>query len=176
MSNSDTQSLVAQTSIDYGIDPALGLAVAQQESGFDQGAVSPAGAIGVMQLMPATAAGLGVDPTDEAQNIQGGMSYLRSQLSAFGDPAQALAAYNWGPGNVQKAVAQYGADWLSHAPTETQNYVNSVLNAAGSAASSVAPASGSSSLAADLETSGSSVSTGLLLAAGAAIAAVFIFT
>src|SRR5579864_1756835 len=66
------QSLIQQAAAKYGVDPALALAVANQESGYNQAARSSAGAIGIMQLMPSTAAGLGVDPTDAAQNVDGG--------------------------------------------------------------------------------------------------------
>jgi soluble lytic murein transglycosylase-like protein len=115
----------------YGVDPALALAVANQESGQQQytaaGSVlkSGAGALGIMQLMPSTAAGLGVDPTDPLQNIQGGVKLLAQLLNQFnGDTALALAAYNAGPGNVQK----YGG-----IPpfAETQNYVASIMEALG---------------------------------------------
>lgn len=103
----------------YGVDPALALAVARQESGFSQVAVSRAGAVGVMQLMPGTAADLKVDPWDEDQNIDGGVRYLAEQLRRFGGNVQsALAAYNFGPG----AVAA-GRTW----PAETVNYVGRVL-------------------------------------------------
>lgn len=129
--------LVAQTAADQGVDANLALAVASAESNFNPYALSPAGAIGVMQLMPATAAQLGVDPHDPGQNIQGGVSYLRRLLSEFGgDTAAALAAYNWGPGNVKKAITSYGGDWLSAAPSETRNYVSKIL---GSLSSAVAP-------------------------------------
>ena len=69
-----------------GIDPRLLAAVAWSESGFDPSARSPAGAVGLMQLMPRTAAGLGVDPTDPPQALSGGASYLSQQLTAFGAP------------------------------------------------------------------------------------------
>jgi soluble lytic murein transglycosylase-like protein len=88
-----------------GLDADFLEAVAQTESGLDPAAVSPAGAIGVMQLMPATAAALGVDPYDVGQNILGGARYLRAQLDRFdGRIDLALAAYNAGAGRV----AQYG--------------------------------------------------------------------
>jgi len=126
--DSATQSAIVAAAQAGGVDPNLALAVAEQESGGNQNAVSSAGAIGIFQLMPATAAGLGVDPTDAQQNIEGGIEFLAQMLYQFGgNVAQALAAYNWGPGNVTKAIAAYGSDFLSHAPAETQNYVSSIL-------------------------------------------------
>jgi soluble lytic murein transglycosylase-like protein len=124
---SSVQDMVVAEAQRQGVDLNLALAVAQQESGFNPNAVSSAGAIGVFQLMPATAAQLGVNPYDAQKNIQGGITYLRQMLSMFGDPATALAAYNWGPGAVRNAQAAYGADWLSHAPAETQNYVARIM-------------------------------------------------
>ena len=98
--------LVQQAAAANGVDPALVAAVARAESNFDPSAVSRAGAQGLMQLMPATAAGLGVtDPFDPAQNLNGGARYLRQMLDRFGgDVRLALAGYNAGPG----AVARYG--------------------------------------------------------------------
>ena len=106
----------------HGIDPALLKALIKQESGFDPNARSPAGASGLTQLMPGTAASLGgTHPLDPAQAIEGGAKYLKQQLEAFGgDERKALAAYNAGPGAVQKfgGVPPY---------EETQNYVQKVL-------------------------------------------------
>jgi soluble lytic murein transglycosylase-like protein len=105
----------------YGIDPGIFRALVHQESGGNQHAVSPAGAIGETQLMPATAAGLGVNPRDPIGNLVGGARYLRQQLDKFGgDYKKALAAYNAGPGAVQKygGVPPYA---------ETQNYVRNIL-------------------------------------------------
>jgi hypothetical protein len=120
--------LVIQAANDLGVPPQLALEVASAESGFDQDAVSSAGAIGVMQLMPATAAQLGVDPTDLTQNVYGGVTYLGQMLSMFGgDPVAALAAYNWGPGRVQQAQSLYGAAWFQHIPSSVQRYVQSIL-------------------------------------------------
>lgn len=106
----------------YGVDPKLVSAVAEVESGYEQGAVSATGAVGVMQLMPETAESLGVNPYDAAQNIDGGAKYLKQMLDAFGgDVRKAVAAYNAGP----EAVREYGG-----VPpySETQQYVSSVLD------------------------------------------------
>ena len=106
----------------YNVDARLVSAVAEVESDKDQSVISSAGAIGVMQLMPETAAALGVDPYDTAQNIEGGTKYLRQMLDSFGgDVKKALAAYNAGP----QAVRDYNG-----VPPyrETQNYVNKVLD------------------------------------------------
>jgi soluble lytic murein transglycosylase-like protein len=105
----------------HGLDPALLAGLVKQESGFNPNAVSPAGARGLTQLMPGTAAGLGVtDPLDPVQALEGGAKYLREQLDRFGgDVTRALAAYNAGPGAVQRygGVPPYA---------ETQNYVRVV--------------------------------------------------
>jgi soluble lytic murein transglycosylase-like protein len=106
----------------YGLAPELLDAVARQESGYRPTAASPAGAVGLMQLMPATAHALGVDPTDPVQSLNGAAAYLRSLLDRFdGRVDLALAAYNAGPGAVER-----------HAGTppyrETQAYVSANLD------------------------------------------------
>ena len=108
----------------YGLPPGLLEAVAQVESGFNPSAVSSAGAQGLMQFMPATAAGLGVDPFDPESAIDGAARYLSSHLERFGSIEKALAAYNAGPGAVQRhgGVPPFA---------ETQRYVAKVLAAWG---------------------------------------------
>ena len=102
----------------HGLDGRLLAAVVWTESGFRPEAVSSAGALGLAQLMPDTARGLGVDPRDPLDNLDGGARYLRLQLDAFGRVDLALAAYNAGPGRVQGRIPQI---------TETQLYVRRVL-------------------------------------------------
>jgi hypothetical protein len=118
--------------------PALVKAVMQVESAGKPKAVSPKGAAGLMQLMPGTAKDLGVtDRFDPQQNVEGGSKYLQQQLSKFGDSKLALAAYNWGPDNLQRAIARTKKAGLKptwenildtvFVPKETQKYVNKVL-------------------------------------------------
>jgi soluble lytic murein transglycosylase-like protein len=145
--------LIANAASAAGVNPNLAVSVATQESGLNPHAVNASsGAIGMMQLMPGTAAAMGVNPHDVMANIQGGIRYLRDQLANFGDEAKALAAYNWGPQHVSQAVERWGSDWLSHAPSETQHYVSSILGRAGANGSSsgltAAALNGSSSTAA----------------------------
>ncbi|MBV8546748.1 MAG: lytic transglycosylase domain-containing protein [Acidobacteria bacterium] len=97
-------SLIADASKQHGVDPRLVAAIAARESAYNPAAISPAGASGVMQLMPATARFIGVDNVfDARQNVFGGVRYLRTLLDTFqGDLDLTLAAYNAGPGAVQK--------------------------------------------------------------------------
>lgn len=97
------EPLVSPIAQRYGLETEFILRVIEAESGGNPNAVSPKGAIGLMQLMPETARALGVqNPYDPVQNIEGGVRYLRHLIDRFGDRRLALAAYNAGPGNVQR--------------------------------------------------------------------------
>src|SRR5471032_1321173 len=115
-------ALVQQNAATWQVDPSLVKAIIANESGFNANATSSVGAQGLMQLMPATAQGVGVkDSYDPAQNVAGGTRYLKGLLDRFhGDMKLAVAAYNAGPGAVEK----YG-DVPPYA--ETKNYVQNVL-------------------------------------------------
>jgi hypothetical protein len=115
--------LFTQAGARHGVSPALLAAVARTESGFNSSAVSPAGATGLMQFMPATAQGLGVDAADPASAIDGAARYLSSLTQQFGSTELALAAYNAGPGTVQRhgGMPPYA---------ETKSYVQKVTSAA----------------------------------------------
>ena len=122
-SKSQILNVVSQISKKYDVDEKLVQALIKQESGFNPKAKSKSGAIGLMQLMPATAKNLGVkDPYNTVQNVEGGVKYLKSMLNKYnGNVILALAAYNAGPGAVDKysGVPPY---------KETQNYVKNILS------------------------------------------------
>lgn len=157
--NATIQQLIIQFADAAGVPSSVALAVAAQESGGNQytsggGLVTgSSGEIGVFQLMPATAASLGVDPTDAAQNIQGGIAYLQQLFAQFGNWPQAIAAYNAGPGRVASG----------NIPSSTQSYVASVLAKVSSFADSVVTAADSVLAPAD--------ATGLVASAGPPVGA-----
>ena len=139
--NETLESIFQKASETYGVSVNLLKAIAKAESGFNQYATSKSGAMGIMQLMPSTAAGLGVsDAYDAEQNIMGGANLISQLLTKYnGDVSLALAAYNAGSGNVDK----YGG-----IPpfTETQNYVSKILGYLGGDVSVSVPASTTSSI------------------------------
>jgi len=118
--------------------PSLVKAVMKVESGGKADAVSPKGARGPMQLMPGTAKELGVDPKDPQENVEGGSKYLQRMINKYGSKELALAAYNWGPGNIDRAIKKVKAagkkvTWQSvldevKVPKETRNYVSKVIS------------------------------------------------
>jgi hypothetical protein len=115
------KEIARQKARDFGVNEDIFLKLVQKESGWNPQAKSSAGAMGLVQLMPGTAQGLGVsNPYDPVQSLTGGARYLGQQLKRFGSYDKALAAYNAGPGNVER----YGG-----IPPfkETQNYVRTIL-------------------------------------------------
>lgn len=116
----EVAAAIQDSAMRHAVPAPIVEAVAWQESRFNQAAVSPKGARGVMQLMPGTASTLGVDPADLRGNIDGGAAYLAEQIRRFGDLRLALAAYNAGP----NAVLRYG-DVPPYA--ETQAYVRAIM-------------------------------------------------
>lgn len=131
------QNISIPTGEEYA-PPSLVKAVMQVESGGKQEAVSSKGARGLMQIMPATARDLGIDANDPQQNVEGGSRYLAQQLNEFGNESLALAAYNWGPNNIKRAMAKVRAEgkrptWANikayvKVPKETREYVDKVLS------------------------------------------------
>jgi len=112
---------IVKSAIEMGIDPALALSIAKTESGFRHDSTSRRGAVGVFQLMPSTAKKLGVNPYYLSDNIKGGLMYYKMMYQMYGSTELALAAYNAGPGIVNrcnKTVPPYG---------ETRKYVKSIM-------------------------------------------------
>ena len=136
------QDQITQAANAAGVPPWLALAIAQRESGFDNNAVGSKGEIGIFQLLPSTAAQLGVDPHDPVQNIAGGVAYLAQLLREFGgDTQKVAAAFNCGPTCVANAIASAGDGWAALIPSSTQAYVVGVTGSLPSAAPQIQTAS-----------------------------------
>ena len=128
------ENWAAAAAMRYDLPPIGFVALINRESAFDPDAVSPAGAMGLAQLMPDTALELGVEnPFDPMQSLEAGARYLdrcrtwiqdlAPELNSTQRWSATLAAYNWGIGNWQGAYAEHGGSWLCDAPQETQDYV-----------------------------------------------------
>jgi membrane-bound lytic murein transglycosylase B len=117
----DMDAVIDKASATYGVDKGLISSVIKAESDFDVNATSPKGAMGLMQLMPDTAKGLGVSNAyDPEQNVMAGTRYLKSLLNRYnGDVKLALAAYNWGMGNLERSTGNL--------PEETRNYIARIM-------------------------------------------------
>ena len=125
------QNLIQSASKKYGVDSSVISAVIKAESGFNSSAVSSTGAKGLMQLMPATAAGLGVkNPFDPAENIDGGTKYLKQMIDRYnGDVKMALAAYNAGSGSLKRqGITNLDTpEQTSKLYGETKSYINKIM-------------------------------------------------
>ena len=128
LSTSAYVAIARQDAIANGISPVYFVRQIQAESGFNVNAYSPAGAVGIAQFEPATAAGLGIDPYNPISALAGAARYMANYAKQYnGNYAMALAAYNAGAGNVQYAVAAGGANWMNFLPYETQQYIHTIM-------------------------------------------------
>jgi soluble lytic murein transglycosylase-like protein len=124
----DYVGMAQQAAASAGIDSAAFVRQIQQESGFNPNAGSPAGAEGIAQFMPGTAASMGVNPYDPSSALHGAAHMMAGLAAQYGgDYSKALAAYNAGGGAVNSAVARGGGSWLSYMPAETQHYVATIM-------------------------------------------------
>jgi len=114
-----------------GLSPVLFVRQINEESGFNPNAVSPAGAIGIAQFMPQTAAGLGINPWNPYASLHGAARLMASYVKRYGgDYAKALAAYNAGSGRVAQAITRCGVQWRVCVPVETQHYISIIMKGA----------------------------------------------
>lgn len=121
-------AIAQQAATAAGISPVYFVRQINQESGFNPNAVSPAGAVGIAQFEPGTAAGLGINPWNPVQALNGAAQLMASYNRMYGgDYAKALAAYNGGTGTVQYAVNNCGANWLNCLPGETRHYIYVIM-------------------------------------------------
>jgi soluble lytic murein transglycosylase-like protein len=122
------EDLIRQLAPAHDLDSELICRQCEAESGFRQEAVSRCGALGLMQLMPATAKELHVNPEIWTENVEGGIRFMARMMFRFGnDPAKALAAYNCGPGRLAGLLEVFGLEWREHLPDETKNYLDKIL-------------------------------------------------
>lgn len=124
----DYVSIARKAAVQAGINPDVYVRQIRQESGFNPRAYSPAGAIGIAQFMPGTAAAMHLNPRDPVASLYAGARLMAQNSRMFGgNYAKALAAYNAGPGAVQRASRIGGGRWLSYMPAETRHYVRTIL-------------------------------------------------
>jgi soluble lytic murein transglycosylase-like protein len=124
----EIEALIRSLAAKQHLDAALLVRQCEVESAFDQDARSPVGAVGLFQLMPATAAWLHVDPHDWRANVAGAVKLMAYLVHfKFRDYYEALAAYNWGSGNMDKLLHEHPSDWRAHLPAETADYLRKIL-------------------------------------------------
>ena len=121
-------AIARQDAIDGGISPDYFVRQIYEESGFNPNAVSPAGAVGIAQFIPSTAAGLGINPRDPISVLRGAAQMMAKSARQYGgDYAKALAAYNAGSGTVNHAVNACGSAWMNCLPAETRHYIYVIM-------------------------------------------------
>lgn len=121
-------AIAQQDAITAGIPPDYFVRQIDTESGFNPNAVSPAGAVGIAQFLPSTAAGLGINPWDPIQALRAAANMMAGYARQYGgDYAKALAAYNSGTGTVQYAINNCGTNWLNCLPGETRHYIYVIM-------------------------------------------------
>ncbi len=121
-------AIAEQDAIAAGIPANYFVRQINVESGFNPNAVSPAGAVGIAQFLPSTAAGLGINPWDPIQALRGAAQLMASYTHKYGgDYAKALAAYNAGSANLQYAINNCGANWLNCVPGQTRHYIYVIM-------------------------------------------------
>jgi soluble lytic murein transglycosylase-like protein len=128
-SSLDYHKLARQDATNNGINPDLFERQINQESGFNPNVVSSAGAIGIAQIMPSTAAGWNVDPHDPVASLASAASAMAQYQTRYQSYAKALAAYNCGTATLDTAIARYGDNWMIGLPAETQNYIHAIMGA-----------------------------------------------
>lgn len=123
----DYRSLARQDAIDNQINPDLFERQINQESGFNPNAVSPAGAIGIAQIMPSTAAGWRVDPYDPGASLLAAANAMAHYYTTYQSYEKALAAYNCGTACLNASVLNCGSNWRACVPAETNRYITAIM-------------------------------------------------
>ena len=129
------EEIIVQAAQQYNVDPQLAWSIAKAESNFNPNAVSPKGAVGIMQMTPDAATVVGYswkDMYDPVKNIHAGIRYLKRLLDQFGDIDIAVAAYNAGPGYMSTIITRYGSSvssWFSRIYDETRGFIRNVQTA-----------------------------------------------
>jgi len=125
----DYHTLARQDAISNGINPDIFERQIQMESGFNPNAVSQAGAIGIAQIMPGTAAGWNVDPHDPVASLSAAATAMAHYYTTYQSYPKALAAYNAGTSRLDMALARCGTSWRVCVPAETQRYIRAIMRA-----------------------------------------------
>ncbi|HEX9502834.1 MAG TPA: transglycosylase SLT domain-containing protein [Patescibacteria group bacterium] len=126
-SDTDYRSMARQDAVNAGIPPDYFVAQINEESGFNPNAESHAGAIGIAQIMPDTASGLGIDPWNPVQSLAGASQLMSRYYQKYGDYAKALSAYNYGYERTNSVIDEYGVNWKGHIPSETRAYIAIIM-------------------------------------------------